>query len=189
MKKILVVAVAMIFATSFSQEKEVEKEFKKRSAGLELTGSRIPSFGVFYERFWKIGKNYTSQTYELSSVSANKQGTFNEFTGSGFQISSGTKLYSSDKGGHKGLFYKNSLVYGNIKFDEKGFLENYKGTYSYFSIFNPEIGYDFMIAKTLRTSFTAGTQWQIEVKGKENVDNRDFDNWIFNFGVKLSYDF
>lgn len=186
MKKIVTLLVAMIFSIGFSQE--TEKEKPTYSVGLQLTASPLSSFGVFFEDY-KKDKNgyYSSRSLELNSVATTLEGGDLEFTGSGFEFAFGNKAYF-DKEVKNGFFGKSSLVYGNIKFDELDGLYTYKGTYSYFSLFAPEVGYDFMIAKTIRTSISAGTQWQIEVKGKDDVDNRSFDNWVFNFGVRLSYD-
>lgn len=189
MKKIFTLVFTMLFAVGFSQEKE---ENKINSVGLQVTGSQITTFGVYYEKLTKDKKDYyMSSAIELNYASTKAKISGLEFTGNGIEIRSSFKNYFS-KNKATGFFSKNSLTYGNISFDDNdniGSIQvNYKGTYSYFSFFAPEIGYDFMIGK-IRAGLVAGTQWQIEVKGKDNVDNKDFDNWLYRVGLRMSYDF
>ena len=188
MKKILLLAVALATSSVYSQE-----EMKKNSIGLQATGSQISTVGIFHESFFKNDQNKVySNTFEINYATTTLKTGGLEFSGSGIELRSSLKRFFKENS-TTGFFTKSSLAYGNIKFDDTdqlGVIDiNYKGTYSYFSFLAPEIGYDFMLGKNLRASLNAGAQWQLEIKGKDDVDNKDFDNWLYRFGLRVSYDF
>lgn len=190
MKKIILCSLTLLsIATGFSQEEKIDKN----SIGLHFTGSQISTIGIFHETFYKDKKNINySRIFEVNYAATTAKIESLEFTGSGIELRSSVRRYLKENTTN-GFFTKSSLSYGNLKFNDSkdlGILSvNYKGTYSYFSFFAPEIGYDFMIGSKIRASLNAGTQWQIEIKGKDDVDNKDFDNWLYRFGARISYDF
>ncbi len=102
-----------------------------------------------------------------------------------------------NKNAHKGFYGASYITYGKIEFDEKNILENpisgenteFYGTYRYFSLFTPEVGYKVLIAKKIAVNLHVGTSWLIELKGKGDVDNKSFDNWVLNAGLAIGYNF
>jgi len=117
---------------------------------------------------------------------------FLDIEGDGFSIQYGSKSYFN-KHEYKGFYFADYIMYGSIKFDDTYYLPlfgslKFNGTYSYFSFFSPEIGYKFFL---LDDKFTfdlhLGVSWMIEIKGKGDVDNKHFDNWVPKFGFALGY--
>jgi hypothetical protein len=190
MKKFILLLVAFTTISSFSQEKDTIKN----SAGLQAKFGNIYGYGITYEAFKykSMKKHNSSSSINIMFVSTDLKKDVFEFKGNGIEISLSNKTYLKENK-ITGFYLGSSLVYGNIKFNDSdniAFINaEYKGKYAYWSIFSPELGYDFSIGDKLRLNIFAGTQWQIEVKGKEDVDNKDFDNWIIKAGAKLSYDF
>lgn len=108
-------------------------------------------------------------------------------TGNGQSIAFGTRTYYLKNKPHWGLFSGNEIKYSSIKFSK----DSYKGRYSYFSVFNPEIGYRFAFGKqrNIALELFGGVEWAIEVKGKGDVDNKDFSNWKPKVGIALNFCF
>jgi len=120
----------------------------------------------------------------------------NDIDGFGWSIQYGSKSYFS-KEEYKGFYYAGYLNYGRIEFDETihligllGGTTNFKGTYSYFSFFSPEVGYKFLLLDNRFTfDLHVGTAWMIEFKGKGDIDNKWFDTSVFRAGIALGYRF
>lgn len=110
----------------------------------------------------------------------------NDIDGQGFVIDLGMRTYFKPSG--DGLYFANYLSYGNIKFDENRsvFLiqTNFEGRYQYFSFFSPEVGYKVKLGPVAIDPFV-GVMWKLEVKGQGDVDNRNVEEWMPRFGVKL----
>ena len=192
MKKGIVIFVLFCFSFVFGQEKEAENSIQIGSLGSSLYVGKIGSVGVFYEHYWESCSNYVKALgLEVNSLVAEVPQNGLSY-GNGLEARIGYKMYLV-KQRFTGFYLKSSLVYGTINFDENNnsilVNSNYNGKYSYFSVFSPELGYDFLMVKKLRVGFNLGTQWQLETKGTRDVDNQDFDNWIFRAGLRLSYDF
>ena len=63
--------------------------------------------------------------------------------------------------------------------------ENFEGKYTFWSIFNPNIGYKIQLTKNLSLDPSVGFNWKWDVRGKGDIDNRHFDNFVFKAGAKL----
>lgn len=110
-----------------------------------------------------------------------------EADGNGFVVEIGQRTYFMGK--NSGPYMGNYLSYGNIKFDEDlPFAGNFEGTYSYFSLFSPEIGYKIKVGGLAIDPF-AGVMWKLEIKGKGDIDNRNVDEWTPRLGLKIGYQF
>ncbi|NMH27357.1 hypothetical protein [Flavobacterium silvaticum] len=110
-----------------------------------------------------------------------------DIDGNGFVIEIGQRTYFSSK--NSGVYMANYLSYGNIKYDEDfGLFPNFKGTYSYFSFFSPEVGFKIKAGPIAIDPF-AGVMWKLEVKGKGDVDNKNVDEWTPRVGLKIGYQF
>lgn len=194
MKKILAFALLlpfMNFAQETTEEVKTPEELKNR---FTLSGNFIfsdPSqFGVSleYKNKSKEHDRNTSKLLNISGAKMNYESNIADVDGDGFVIELGTRTYFQ-KGKWDGFYGENFISYGNIKFDENlGALGDFDGTYSYWSIFAPNVGYRFMVGKV---SFdpSIGANWKWEVKGKGDVDNKNVDNFVFRAGLKIGYTF
>lgn len=107
--------------------------------------------------------------------------------GSGFAVEVGNRVFK-DKN-LEGFYTENAITYGKVKFDEYRYnAPRLKGEYSYWSIINPSIGYRFRALDLAFDTF-AGFMWKWEVRGKGDVDNKDFDNFVFKAGFRVSFVF
>ncbi|MFL9845097.1 hypothetical protein [Flavobacterium rhizosphaerae] len=109
-----------------------------------------------------------------------------DINGYGFAIELGVKHYHMEN--IKGLYTANYFSYGSIKFDKNFDFGRFEGTYSYFSLFNPELGYKFMLGNISVDPFL-GAMWKIEIKGQGDIDNRYTDEWAVRAGLKIGYQF
>lgn len=108
-------------------------------------------------------------------------------TAEGFAVEVGNRIFK-DKS-LEGFYTENAITYGKVKFDETYYrMPRLKGEYSYWSIINPSIGYRFRALDLAFDAF-AGFMWKWEVKGKGDVDNKDFDNFVFKAGFRVSFVF
>lgn len=110
--------------------------------------------------------------------------------GNGFIVDIGSRSYL--KNSDSGLYMANYLSYGRIEFDDSYTVliadAKFKGTYQYFSFFSPEIGYKIKAGPISIDPF-AGIMWKLEVKGKGDVDNKNVEEWMPRFGLKLGMTF
>lgn len=109
-------------------------------------------------------------------------------TGEGFVVELGTRTYKT-KGEREGLYVENFITHGQMNFNDNINGEKYEGKYSYWSIFNPNIGFKVQLTKNLSIDPSIGFNWKWEVRGQGDVDNKNFDNFVFKAGVKLGYTF
>ncbi len=112
-----------------------------------------------------------------------------DVSGEGFVIEAGARIYHDKNGRKSGLFAENLLSYGNIKFDEKNGDGNFKGTYSYVSLLNPNAGYKFIRSNSFVFEASIGANWKWELDPTGVVDNADFFNVLFRIGAKVGYRF
>ena len=124
---------------------------------------------------------YGSMTY--------KNTVLGDLTGNGFVIELGARRYHRKRGVKTGLYAENFISYGAIKFDESTPTEKFEGTYSYWSLINPNIGYKLIISDHFVIEPSVGANWKWEVRGKGDVDNKDFFNIVLRAGVKVGYRF
>ena len=179
--------ITLMFSTfSFSQS-------NFNSIGINTDYGQIKSLGFVFERYIfneddndystiGLSMNYLSNTVDVNNF---------EIDGQGVGINAFLKGHWGDL--TSGFYTKYRIEYGNIHYNESLAIDNlelvkYKGSYNYLSFFSPEIGYEWIVLKHFRLGVFAGAQWQIELKGKANIDNKDFDNWIYRMGLRLNYD-
>jgi len=120
----------------------------------------------------------------------------NDITGKGFASEFGNKTYFN-KHEYKGFYSAGYILGGNLEFDgtvryvdKSKDNRRFVGRYRYFSLFAPEIGYKLLLFdNNLDLDFHLGVAWMIEIKGKGDVDNKSFDNWVPRLGVALGYRF
>lgn len=192
MKRILLL-VAIVFSTlSFGQSlSEKMGEIKLKSVGATAKIGTISGVGFFYEDYFTNSETNKTTSIGLEALITNATVNHGKYKASGKGYETNIMFRSFFKN-NKGFYYKNAIGYGSLEFDKTFTIlpfNTYIGSYRYFSFFQPEIGYDILIAKKLRLNFNFGTQWQIELKGKGDVDNKTFDNWLTRGGARLSYDF
>jgi hypothetical protein len=192
MKKIITIAMllpTMIFAQQENDSTKVAN-FEKFTLSVALSVSEPATFGLSVERFDKIEKGFNSCLIANISFGAMTVNTFDEVTGTGFVIDSGKRQYLK-KGKVDGFYSENFLTYGRIKFDQEmiaGVQDQFVGTYSYWSLINPNIGYKLNAGKFSIDGF-AGFNWKWEVRGKGDFDNNLTENFVARVGIKAGYRF
>lgn len=193
MKRILLLAL-LIPALNFAQEKETVKD-SVPTHRFTLSGSSIfsdPSqagLNIEYKSKHKSNGRNTSSVLNLSVGIMNFDNDLADIDGNGFVIELGNRTYI-EKGKWDGFYGENFISYGNVKFDETvAGVGKFEGTYSYWSIINPNVGYKFMIGKNVSIDPFIGANWKWEVKGKGDVDNKYVDNFVFRAGLKIGYTF
>lgn len=163
---------------------------QKNSLSLTTTFSQPTDLGLTYERFLKGKEGDFKDSYlfsaGLSGMTYKVQGY--EFSGTGFFVASGSRSYFNEVA-HSGFYLENFLTYSSVTFDDVDGFIAIKGKYSYFSMINPNVGYKFMIGKNLSINPSAGMNWKWEIKGTEDIDNKEVDNLVFRLGLSIGYHF
>jgi len=178
-----------------AQQPEENKELilsieARASVGLEIGIVGEESMASDYFKKHLVFKVFYSKGYLQSSI------WINDIPGEGWVGEFGIKTYFN-KHEHKGFYSASYLLYGDLEFDDTvRYLDKFKddrrfvGKYRYFSFFSPEIGYKFLLFDNrLNLDLYFGVAWMIELKGKGDVDNRSFNNWVPRLGVALGYRF
>lgn len=204
MKKITLLA-AVLFAGLFANAQEEENQ-RINVLSLELSGSVGGNIGLTYEYTMKDGgkgllfpemkKSSIVKAYYSATTLESNNIYIKDVDGTGFGFELGSRTYFN-KNAHKGFYYANYLVFGNYEFDEENIYDTsefggdgkFYGKYRYFSFFNPEVGFKFLIANTIAIDLHIGAAWLIELKGKGDVDNKNFDNWVPRAGLAVGYSF
>jgi hypothetical protein len=166
------------------------QNFEKYTLSANLNVSEPVTFGLSFERYDKPEKGFNSSWILNVSFGAMTVDPFQEITGTGFVIDSGRRNYLQ-KGKTFGFYTENFLTYGRIKFDQKMLpliQDQFIGTYSYWSLINPNIGYKLNVGKFSIDGF-AGFNWKWEVKGKGDFDNNLTENFVTRVGLKAGYRF
>ena len=191
MKKISTLIICILTYTLSAQDNTSQSAQNVRPHTLSVNGmlSDPSQFGLSYEFSGftlhpekstnMVNISYAVMNYEAGSVDVN---------GQGLAIELGHKSYYSKERPFTGFYTANYLSYGNVRFEESFFLGNFKGTYSYFSFFNPEIGYKIVLGNFVLDPFI-GAMWKIEIKGRGDIDNKNVNVWAPRAGVKIGYNF
>lgn len=149
---------------------------------LEFLGAKTETTSTKHRDITFFKSNILQLAYGMMNYEAGGL----DIDGQGFTIDLGSRNYF---GANNAGFYTSSfLSYGNIKFDETILGDKVEGTYSYFSFFNPEIGYKINLGGFCIDPF-AGIMWKIEVKGKGFIDNRHVNEWTPRVGIRVGYQF
>ena len=189
MKKLSIIT-ALLFSTFFYGQ-EGEKP-RTKTLSVELAASLGGNIGLSYEDSPKQNKYFKGLTttkvariYYIGDNLESDSAFIDDIPGNGIGISLGQRNYFNETA--KGFYFGGNFGTESIKYKESKY--NFEGTYTYITLFSPEIGYKFLIAKKIAVNFHAGTSWLIEYKGKGDIDNKDFDNWIFRAGLSVGYAF
>lgn len=192
-KLIMLFMLAFLFTgvTMYGQE-ETEKQEKMEFVSIGAIAGDGIGFYFMMEFYRILGEKHNISLYakgaNIYDVSVKSTGllTSSEYKGKGYTAAMGSRSYFSENTG-RGFFYANELKYSTVKFDDV----DYKGTYSYFSFFAPELGWKVMFgqAKRFGLEISGGVDWAIEIKGKGDVDNVIFDNWKPKASLGFGYSF
>lgn len=208
MKKLLL-SLALLSSVLVSAQNDQEEKYNdisfSTSAGVGL------NFGISWERSTTLfnGKEEKNEdnkapfkTSNIISLSSS-QGTLSsssflmsDVDGSGYNFSTKSRTYFNRKA-HKGFYMAGGMMFGRLVFDQENIYDTsvlggdgkFYGKYRYLSLFNPEVGVKFEIAKTVSVDLNLGTAWLIEIEGEGDVDNHMFDNWATTGGLSIGYVF
>ena len=196
MKRIFTLAALALSTFVFAQEQTTTTEADKTIVKQNTVSVRgmygDPSqWGLSYEFGGLLTDDRSSNVVNVSYGTMNYEvdGADFDVDGQGFVIELGRKSFYGKQGKElKGFYSANYLSYGAIEFDEDFGPDNFKGTYSYFSFFSPEVGYKIMAGNFSIDPFI-GIMWKIEVKGKGDIDNANTEEWVPRAGLKIGYSF
>lgn len=200
MKRILLslLVASGLFATAQETAQKQDFEIISVEVGTSV-GKQIGIVWEFESWLHKKESDYkkfkSSQVVKLfytADVLKSTNAMVKDVDGKGFAIELGSRTYYN-KEGYKGFYSGNYLMGGSMQFENSNYATvgdaKFSGTYTYFSFFSPEVGFKFNLSKKLVLDLHLGTAWLIEIKGKGDVDNRHFDNWLFRTGLALGYSF
>lgn len=185
MKKIIYL-FTFISAGAFAQEQQ--KDVVTLSANYNFSEPTQYGLSMEFAKGIKVDERLTSWILNVSYGQLEYDNNNLKTTGQGFVVELGTRNYFK-KGVREGFYAENFITHGQIKFDDTINGQNFEGKYSYWSIFNPNVGYKIQLTKNLSIDPSVGFNWKWEVRGQGAVDNRYFDNFVFKAGVKLGYTF
>lgn len=146
--------------------------------------SEPSQFGLSLEIEGKIHKgHFTSGIYNVSAAGITLSDNDVNITGTGFAVEIGTRIYSKEI--PKGWFFQNFISHSQTKFSELFF----QGKYTYWSLFNSDLGYKFLVGNKISMEPSIGYIWKWEVNTKTDLDNKSIDNLSFRAGFKIGYKF
>lgn len=185
MKKIIFL-LSFISVSAFAQEHQ--KEVITISANYSFSEPTQYGISLEFNKGIEEDERLTSRLLNISYGQLEYDNRYLKTTGEGFVVELGSRTYAK-KGVREGFYGENFLTHGEIKFNEDIAGEKFEGKYSYWSIFNPNIGYKIQLTKNLSIDPSVGFNWKWEVRGKGDINNKYFDNFVFKAGVKLDYTF
>jgi len=191
----------MVCSIGFSQETNDNEQKRKTTLSAELSSYVGASIGLTFEvkeknkgLFPKTTQSSIYKFYYISSTLESDNPFVVDINGNGYGLEIGARTYFNELE-NKGFFIGGHIGSGNIKFEEKNVNlssstpVDFEGTYAYLTLFAPEVGYKFVISEKFAVSLHGGVAWLIEAKGKGDVDNKSFDNWVGRAGLSLGYNF
>lgn len=185
MKRIIYL-FALISTSAFAQEQQ--KDVVTVSANYNFSEPTQYGLSMEFAKDTKLDERHSSWILNVGYGQLELDENNLKTTGQGFVVELGTRNYFK-KGVRQGFYGENFITHGQIKFDETINGQNFEGKYSYWSIINPNVGYKIQLTKNLSLDPSVGFNWKWEVKGKGDIDNQYFDNFVFKAGVKLGYTF
>lgn len=185
MKRIIYL-LALISTSAFAQEQQ--KDVVTVSANYNFSEPTQYGVSLEFTKEARVDERLTSRLFNVSYGQLEYDNKYLKSTGEGFVIELGSRTYFK-KGVREGFYGENFITHGQIKFDEMINGENFEGKYTFWSIFNPNIGYKIQLTKNLSLDPSVGFNWKWEVRGKGGIDNRHFDNFVFKAGAKIGYTF
>lgn len=182
MKKIILLLLA-IPVLSFSQEKT---DFKKSTTlSLNVLASDPAQIGISYETLQTLRKDHVSSLLiNLSASGSTLDKNGYSINGNGYAVEIGSRMYFK-KNSNTGFYSQSFITHSETKFTKDGF----DGKYSYWSLINADLGYKIIILKSISLEGYLGYNWKWEVNTKTDLDNKDFQNFVFRAGIKLGYQF
>ncbi|MEZ0006654.1 hypothetical protein ABH942_002031 [Flavobacterium sp. 28YEA47A] len=197
MKRILLL-VLLLPAFNYAQEKQESTPGTvvtepKLTLSFYSISSDPAQFGLSAEYKSKhlSGNRNSSYLLNISAAALDYNNNIANFNGFGVVVDLGSRTYVK-KGKWNGFYAENFISYGNLEFSsffgESG-TTYFEGTYSYWSIINPNVGYKFMIGENFCIDPSIGANWKWEVKGKGDIDNKNINNLVIRAGVKIGFIF
>lgn len=187
MKKILLLAL-LVPAIGFSQESEEIKT--ERTISVHGAADFVGKVGISYEAAVNSRGNSNKRSFYIDASFGATSIDFvgiPSIDGNGIVVGIGYRTYWN-KEQYKGFYGQGGIESGDIKFDENTPIGKFEGKYRYISFFNPSIGYKAKLGN-FSIDPSIGFQWNIEVKGKGDFDNRYIDNTSLKLGLKIGYTF
>lgn len=155
-----------------------------------MAGYSEPMFyGLSFEKEseLKVDKRNTSLIFAVYMTDLEYKNNLFDKNGQGFGVDLGTRTYLQ-RGKKNGFYSQSYLSYSQTRFDSN-LPGAGDGKYSYWSLINGDFGYKLDLGSGVSLDVFAGYNWKWEVKGKNGVDNKDFDNFVFRAGFKAGYRF
>jgi len=190
MKKNILTAVLLLSGTVlFAQEgRKDDREGITISANANVSEPSMLGVSIEWEKSkTRHGRN-GSLLLNIAATQLQYDNKVVDVTGNGFAFELGSRNYFK-KGTFEGFYTQSFLTYSSTKFNERTPLGNFEGKYTYWSLINGDIGYKINIGKHFSIDPSVGFNWKWEVKGKGDVDNKQFDNFVFRAGIKAGYRF
>ncbi len=185
MKKVILIAMVLVAGVSFGQEKETTQKEKSTitvfgnmghqgAIGFEFETYDVLNTGENESLILKVSRNTLKVEFDnIDDVFSN-----------GKETTIGFRKYYKKNNVAKGFYSSNYITYGTHKFKST----YYNGKYRYFSFVRPELGYRFL-AGNFNFDLNLMGMWKIEIKGKDDVDNKTFDNNEYRLGFGVGYTF
>ncbi len=196
MKKIIILFL-LLPLLSIAQHRREKKEpvkdsLPKFTIGINGAYSKPMAFGITFERLMQRRtekSNFNSFLTSVSYATMNYNDGFFNLNGTGFELAIGNRKYW-EKGKAHGFYTESYFAtYGSIHFNDTVNGIPFDGTYSYFSVFNDNVGFKIRLSKGVALEPYAGFMWKWGIKGSGMVDNIHVDNFVFRGGIKLSFIF
>ena len=184
--KRLIYLFALFPIGTYAQEQQ--KDVVTVSANYNFSEPTQYGVSLEFTKGTKIDEHLTSRMLNINYGHLEYDNNLIKTTGQGFVVELGSRTYFK-RNVREGFYGENFIAHGQIKFNEMINGTNFEGKYSYWSIFNPNVGYKIQLTKNLSLDPSVGFNWKWEVRGKGDIDNRYFDNFVFKAGVKLGYTF
>lgn len=189
-KKIFTLCTLALSVVATAQQKETNDVSKEGITISAMGGYSEPMFyGLSFEKEseLKAAKRNTSVIFAVYMTDLEYKNSIFDENGKGFGIDLGTRTYLQ-RGKKNGFYSQSYLSYSQTRFDNN-LPGAGDGKYSYWSLINGDFGYKIDVGSGISLDVFAGYNWKWEVKGKNGVDNKDFDNFVFRAGFKAGYRF
>ena len=189
-KNIFTLCALALSVTAVAQQQENNDNSKEGITVSAMAGYSEPMFyGLSFEKEseLKVDKRNTSLIFAVYMTDLEYKNNLFDKNGQGFGVDLGTRTYLQ-RGKKNGFYSQSYLSYSQTRFDSN-LPGAGDGKYSYWSLINGDFGYKLDLGSGVSLDVFAGYNWKWEVKGKNGVDNKDFDNFVFRAGFKASYRF
>ena len=189
-KNIFTLCALALSVTVVAQQQENNDNSKEGITVSAMAGYSEPMFyGLSFEKEseLKVDKRNNSLIFAVYMTDLEYKNNLFDKNGQGFGVDLGTRTYLQ-RGKKNGFYSQSYLSYSQTRFDSN-LPGAGDGKYSYWSLINGDFGYKLDLGSGVSLDVFAGYNWKWEVKGKNGVDNKDFDNFVFRAGFKAGYRF